>query len=131
MPLDSEFVDMIDKRILHDARNDTQFAKNLKGLIFAPLEVDQSILFRFQSEVPGSFIDNNKQSIKRMDTGNFGSEESDENDLGSAMFGSKRNFSVDLNTRSEVVGKAKLQKSVTGLSGLPGSNMTSNHRSTY
>lgn len=44
MPLDSEFVDLVDRRI---ARNDTLFTQNLRKLINEPLEVDESILFRF------------------------------------------------------------------------------------
>lgn len=48
IPLDVGFVDFIDQEI---KRKETTITKQLKSLINEPLEVDQNIFFRYQSDI--------------------------------------------------------------------------------
>ena len=97
IPLDSEFVDLIDKRIA--ARNNTIFAAELQKLINEPLQYDQSALFRHQSALrtyrpSGEFNLNGLDlSFNRKYTGKFGDSEEEPGSGASLKSSLMRSFS--------------------------------------
>lgn len=81
VPLDEQFVDYVQQQILN--RKETGILRSLKKLIQEPLEVDQSIFFRYQSDLSQNPFSKQSQrphknsdgKYQRQETAGFGSSD--------------------------------------------------------